>query len=488
MPITFNQIPANLRLPGVRVEIDPSGAVRGLTGFPARVLVLGQKLSTGTATAGVPVQVFDAAQAVGLFGRHSMLARMFERFKQADEDSPVYAIPLADLSGGVQATGTVTIGGEPTQAGTLSLMIGGRRVRVAVAAEEAAADTATNLAAAIGAAEVMPVTAAANAAVVTLTARHKGENGNSIDVRANYWPGEALPPGLTCTIVAMSGGSGNPDVGDAIDAMSAEWWTDIITPWTDAANMTALETELADRWGPMVDLRAHAYTALSLTQANAITWANSRNSPHVSALAAKASPTPPEEWAAAFGAVCARDLAAVPARPMGGVPLPGILPPAIEDRYSASEMNTMLFEGIGNWTAGPDGTVALDRVLTTYQLNAYGAADIAWLDITTPHTVRRIAHEVKASVARNHARAKIANDGTRFGAGQNVTTPSAIKGTIAGAYMRLEAAGLIEDVPAAIEATLVERDASDPTRVNVLIRPDLVNPLYVIAIKLQFLL
>jgi phage tail sheath gpL-like len=486
MAITFNEIPANLRVPGVRVEVDPSGAVRGLAGYPVKVLVLGQKLSTGSATAAVPVQVFDAAQAVGLFGQHSQLTRMFEALKRADPWTPTYAIPLADLTGGVQATGTITIGGTPTQAGTLSLMIGGRRIRVAVAAAEAVATTATAIAAAITAAETMPVTATAALGVVTLTARHKGENGNTIDVRANYWAGEATPPGMTVAIAAMSGGTGNPDIAGAIAAMSAEWWTDVITPWTDSANMTALETELSTRWQAMTDLPCHAWTALSATLANAITWANSRNSQFVSTLAFKASPTPAEEWAAAYGILCARDLGADPARPMTDVALPGILAPAIADRFTATERNSALFDGLATWVADAAGTVTLERVTTNYQLNASGAADPAWLDVTTPKTAARIRYELKIYVARNHSRHKIADDGTRFAAGQNVSTPSSIKGTVAACYMALEQAGLLENVTTALEGTLVERDAAEPTRVNILTPPDLVNPLYIIAIKLQF--
>jgi phage tail sheath gpL-like len=275
-------------------------------------------------------------------------------------------------------------------------------------------------------------------------------------------------------------------VADAIAAMSSEWWTDIITPWSDAANMTALEAELTTRFGPMVAREAYAYVALSATNAGAITWGNARNSPYVFPIAAYRLPTPPDEWAAVVGILAARDFANDPARPMTGVALPGILPPAVADRFDDTEMNLLLFEGISDWTVDADGTVRLSRLVTSYQTNAYGAADDAWLDATTPHTVRRVRHTLTNYVEANHARQKIADDGTRFGAGQNVATPSAIKGTIAAAYMALEAAGLIEDVKAALANTLVERDANDPTRVNVLTPPNLVNPLYVIAIKLQF--
>ena len=65
---------------------------------------------------------------------------------------------------------------------------------------------------------------------VDVTARHKGENGNDIDIRVNYYAGEMTPPGLTCAITAMTGGSGNPDTTTAIAAMGDTWWTDVVCP------------------------------------------------------------------------------------------------------------------------------------------------------------------------------------------------------------------------------------------------------------------
>lgn len=486
MPITFNEIPANLREPGVFAEVDPSGAARGLLGIPARLVVIGAKLATGTAAAAVPVQVLDAAQARGLFGQHSQLARMFSAIKTQDPWTETWAVPLADAGAGVAATGTLTFSGTVTQAGTLSLYIGGRRVRVVVAAAEAAATTATNVAAAINAHEDMPVTASAASAAVTVTSRHKGTIGNAIDLRVNYWPGDALPPGLAVAIAAMSGGATNPDIGTALAALTDEWFTDICSAWTDSANMAALEAELVTRYGAMVALDAHAYVGLSESHANLSTWASARNSQHVSAIGAYKSPTPPDEWAAALAIRATKEMQSDPARPLETVPLVGLLPPAVQDRFDQTERNLLLYDGITTWRASADGVVRLGRVITNYQTNPLGSADAAWLDITTPKTATRVRYELKAAVQRDHARHKIANDGTRVGAGQAVSTPASIKGTLAAALMLMEQAGLVENVRDTLTQTLVERNATDPTRVDVLLPPDFINPLYVVAIKLQF--
>ena len=118
--ITFNNIPINLRVPGVFAEIDNSRALQGLPGIPVKILVLGQRLATGTVAEGVPTRVLDEAAAEEYFGRGSMLHRMFRALKKANSFTETVAIALDDLGAGVAATGTITFTGAPTQAGTLT--------------------------------------------------------------------------------------------------------------------------------------------------------------------------------------------------------------------------------------------------------------------------------------------------------------------------------------------------------------------------------
>jgi len=48
MPISFNEVPANIRVPFVYVEFDASGAVRGASQMPYTLLLIGQRLAAGT--------------------------------------------------------------------------------------------------------------------------------------------------------------------------------------------------------------------------------------------------------------------------------------------------------------------------------------------------------------------------------------------------------------------------------------------------------
>jgi phage tail sheath gpL-like len=69
--------------------------------------------------------------------------------------------------------------------------------------------------------------------------------------------------------------------------------------------------------------------------------------------------------------------------------------------------------------------------------------------------------------SRQIPRAKLADDGTRFGPGQPVVTPLIYKAEIIAQYRQMEFDGLVEDADAMAKATIVERSARDPSRLNV---------------------
>ncbi|MDE2440503.1 MAG: phage tail protein, partial [Betaproteobacteria bacterium] len=81
---------------------------------------------------------------------------------------------------------------------------------------------------------------------------------------------------------------------------------------------------------------------------------------------------------------------------------------------------------------------------------------------------------------------KLANDGTRFGAGQAIVTPSVIRGELMAEYSDMEELGLVENRTLFAKYLIVERDSSNPNRINVLLPPDLVNQLRIFALLNQF--
>lgn len=82
MAISYNEIPNAIRVPLAYIEFDNSKATSGTPAMLHKVLMLGTKLATGSATAGQAVRVLNVSQARQLFGRGSQLARMVEVFKK----------------------------------------------------------------------------------------------------------------------------------------------------------------------------------------------------------------------------------------------------------------------------------------------------------------------------------------------------------------------------------------------------------------------
>lgn len=487
MTISFNSLPANLRTPGVYIEFDNSLAALGSQTF--KVLVIGQRLSAGTVAEGVPTLVTNKEDAATYFGASSMLAVMLAMMLEANPYTELWAIALDDNGAGTDAAGTITVSSAPTAAGTLNLYIAGKRVQVAIAADDTVDEVATAIAAAITAAPDMPVTAAVNGVdtdQVDLTAKHAGEAANYIDVRDGYY-GEQLPAGLALTYVTPTGGTGNPDITTALTAMGDDWYNWIVCPYTDTANLTALTGELDDRWGPTQQIDARAFIAYKDTLAETSTFGNTLNNPHLTCMATGDAPQPPYMWAAVNAAVAVASLMLDPARPLQTLVLEGILPPAREDRWEQSERNVLLYDGIATHYVDSAGLVRIERQITTYQLNAAGLADASYLDINTPETLSRLRFRQRQMFAQRYPRHKLADDGTNYGAGQAIMTPSIARGELLALYREFEELGWCENYDNYKTNLLVERDAGDANRLNYRDQPDLVNQLRIVAGKTQFI-
>lgn len=488
MSFSFNSIPINIRTPGSFVEFDNSRAIRGLPAAPQKIMVIGQLLGTGTATPGTAVRVSTPAIAVALFGRGSMLARMFAAMKKVDATVETWAVPLSDLGGGAKATGSLVFSGTPTVAGTLALYIAGVVVPVGIAASMASTAVATAVAAAINANPDLPLVATVGSSTVTLTAQHKGLCGNDIDVRTNYYQSDALPAGMAVAITGLSGGTGNPDVTGVFTAIGDKWFPTFIMPYTDAANLTVVEAELLSRWGPLRQIDALAYTAAKGTQGTLSTLGDTRNSPFPSMIGANNSPTSPCEWAAAYGAACAFQGQIDPGRQMRTVPLPGIMPPPEANRFTRTERDQLLNDGISTFTVDPGGVVVLDRAITMSRVNLQGLPDASYLDVTTILTASYLRYSLRQRMDTKFPRHKLADDGNVYPAGQAVVTPKILKAETVSLFHDWQDAALVENVDQFIADLVIERDLTDRNRVNAIIPPDLINQFNVFAAQIQFIL
>jgi phage tail sheath gpL-like len=489
MAISFNHIPDNLRLRLYWAEMDPSRA--GTFGNNRRILVLGH--GTGTAADNTLIRSGSAGSVRARTGRGSMLDRMIVALRGANGFDDAWFIDVPEPSAGTKASGTLEVTAAATAAGVIYLYIAGQKVSVAVAASDTAAQVATKINAAINAAVDLPVTSTVSTATVTMTCRWKGVTGNDIDVRVNYLGSlgnEVLPAGVALTITAMASGAGVPVLDDALAALGDQEFETIVHAWTDSGSLNTFDTAWGHgddgRWGWLRQLYGHVWSARNGTFGDLSTFGDARNGGEQTTEGMYGSPTPPWERAAIWGGVTHRALMEDPARPLGTLLLPGIKAPAEADRFTKGEQNALLYDGISVADANPDGTMQIQQVVTHYQRNSYGLDDNALLKVNTKATYAYVMRSQRFRITQRFPRHKIANDGTRFGAGQAITTPSGIKAEIYAHYREMEDIGLVENAEQAMRNTIVERDPNNPDRVNTLYSPDFVNQLDVFAVIAQF--
>ena len=486
MAVSFNTIPANVRVPLFYAEVDNSMANTATTSYKS--LLIGQKLSTGTAAADVPVFVSSVAKAKTLFGRGSELALAVEAYKAVDASGELWVIPASVT--GANASCSVTVAGLALASGAVSLYIGGKRVQVSVAQGASALTVATDLAAAINANSDLPVSAEvvapedeeeeSTSVDVTVTAKGAGVYGNDILLQSNYLGtlnGEENVLGITVTTGTMTGGTGSIDYTAALATVSAEAYQFIGIADADTTALDAVKVDMNDtsgRWSYARMQFGHVFTAKRGEAKALMTFGNSRNDQHASVFGVEPN-NPNPVWVIGASALARASVfyRNDPARPLQTGVLVGLTVPNVADRFNFNDRQALLSNGIATLTVG-GSNVMIERAITTY------------LDSATLYTIAYIIGALKTAITSKYARHKLANDGTRYGPGQAIVTPKVIKSELIAQYGKLEALGLVENAELFAKYLVVERNANDVNRIDVLLPPDIVNQLRIFAMQVQF--
>jgi phage tail sheath gpL-like len=464
--------------------------------------------NAGTAVPDVAIIVGRQMDADHMFGAGSQLACQVRAFLKNNWANELWCLPVAPSAGSVAASGTITVSTAPTDAGTISLYIAGYPVRVNIGATFTVNQVAMAIHDAIMDTDMqaqLPVTADSPvAAIVTLHAKWGGVTGNDITMLHSYYGrigGEELPPGLSLTFSnpvvgvpnmgMLSGGVGFPSFTNAIANLGETEFEFVNLPNLDSTSLLAWEQEWdfsdSGRWGWMRQLYGHLFAAKRDTYSNLVTWGLSRNGKILSVLAVEPSmPSPTYEISAAYTAKAARALINDPARPLQTLHLESMLPAPFHERWNLMELNAFSTSGLATQRTLSDNIPMIARETTTYQLNLYGYGDDAFELVTTLATLARLIRNQRHAITTKFPRHKLADDGTRFGAGQAIVTPKIIKAELVAEYRIDEFNGLVENAQAFKEHLIVERDPNNPNRVNVLYPPDLVNQLRIFAVLNQF--
>lgn len=496
MTVPFNITPSDMRVPFFYAEADASQA--GYFSQQLRTLIIAPKITGSSVQSNTPLLLQRTDDVKSQCGRGSVAAIMHAMYRKADTLGEINMLLLDDPAAGVAATGTLTFTGTPTAAGTLSVYIGNDRVQSGVNVGDSVTAVAAAFVAAVTANPDLPVTATNAAGVVTLAFKHKGTIGNGLKLQMNFkgpTNNEVTPAGLNVAVASFAGGTGVPTLTAALAALGDNEYDFIIHPYSDNTSLTALKALMNDtsgRWAYNRQIYGHAYTAAQDTLSNLVTafkvssTTNGLNDQHCTVAGYEIGvPNPPYEYAAAYGARNAVFVAANAFRPTQTGELVGITPAPLANRFLQSERSTLLYSGIATSYVG-GGVVRIERAITNYQQNAFSQTDPSYLDSETMHQLAYVIRRMRSIITTKYPRHGLANDGTRLSAGAPVVTPKQIRGEFIAEYSLMEYEGKVENATLFAKYLIVERNAQDPSRLDVLFPPDFVNGLRIFALLAQF--
>jgi phage tail sheath gpL-like len=451
--------------------------------------MIGQRNAAAPIAAGVPTLVTSLSQAETYFGVDSQIAQMARVWFANNTVTPLTVCALDDNGSGVTASGSIAFTGPATAAGVLSVYIGGQLIQVGVTSGMTAAQLATALYNAVNAVATCPVVATnGTAGTCTLTCNWKGETGNDIDIRLNYSSGDATPAGIAATVTAMASGATNPAISAAITAIGDVPYNVIINPFTDSTNLGLLKTEMDRRAGPILQSDGMVFMAKSATTGSLATFGNAQNSQWFSSMGVYKMPSPAYEMAAGVAAVAAYYGSIDQARPFQTLPIAGIYAPAISDQFLMTDQDVLLHDGISTYKVDSDGTVRIQRLITMYQTNPAGAVDVSYLDVNTMLTLSYLRYSTRNMILSKYPRHKLADDGIRYNPSQAVVTPKLMKAELIALCSGWVDLGLVEGLDDFKAGLIVERNATDRNRLDILITPNLMNQFMIAGVQIRFIL
>jgi len=343
----------------------------------SKILVFGIKTAGGSLAVNTPTKSIDPDQAADYAGRgsqaHQMAVGVFGANRSADVTLVLMAAPVS-----AAATGTLTYAGSATTATPIILQIEDQTIIVPVAVGDAAATVAASANAAVAPYVNLHVTSGVLAAVQTLTARSHGAHGNEIRFRVVQ-----NTPGITIAPVAMSGGTGDPDLAAAIAALGGDRYKYWILPDTAATNLTAAITELDDRWTADRQIDGHAFIGKRDSVGNLATLGLGEDSKHITIFGDPYVPANPWTWAARVGGL--RASVENPKFTLYSRDIPGLIAPPETEYLQPSDQQTLLASGIATFHF-VGGRPRVQRMVTTYKTNGLGQPSTIFQDAETKLT------------------------------------------------------------------------------------------------------
>lgn len=479
--ITFNEIANNYKVPGTYVEIADFYASQGLAGKESVGFIIGQKTSQGSGDFNRIYSVFSEDEVIKLAGVGSEVHRIAKKWFK-NNGYNLLKLLFVEQTGGQTATYSCEITAENAKSGQINLLIAGQPATVDIAEGNTAAEIATALIAAINANEMMPVVASAvegQQAQLLLTAKHKGEAYNNIPLTLNYYSGQKTAAGVKISFTASQEGSGNVSLIQALAAVGDEYFTDVITNYCDDANVRLIRQLLEERFTALRDKPATLHIGFHGTYSDYITKAAAINSMHVVLHPVCEGECMPDEFIAASAANIAYRSQVNPGLAYKNMKLIDILPSRTS--FDERERNLLLNNGVSTVYRDTSGNLYLERPVTTLTKKSTGQKTENWLDVFKVKLIEYLRYSLVIYMNEKFPNFKLADDDFPIEPGMDIATPLVVKAELQAWGKMCQKAGLIER----LEDVMTLRNDTDTSRIDALVRPNPIDNLMTMAIKLQ---
>jgi phage tail sheath gpL-like len=499
MPVAFESIQPNTLLPLFYAEV--TSAAEPISENLVMCLVgTMNSVGYGEGTA-VPHTMYplSGTVATNLFGRGSMLDYMYTMARANSPRSEIWGIATdPDPVAAVRSLGKITIAKNATkvQYGLTTMWVAGRPVSIVVAQLALKATIAIQLRNRINS-MALPVKAKIDStdpsgATIIVEARWLGASGNDIALsfvgphgRRGSVSRQVQLARWFYTVTGMSTGAGDPDIGPTLAAIG-DRHVDVYASFLvgDAVLdgwMDFLDNDTG-RWGPYQMKYGHLFLTKKGIYDNQLLWAETREDPHLSMLAVRNSVTSNWEWSACLASLALDHWAAPPelSRPLQGLLLRGCYTGTDDDEtYDQQERQVLLQYGMSTFHTNLDTTCSVDRI-RTLRKHVLGTdiPDPSWADAVTMFQTMYFVRAMKNAIAGAFPRCALTDLPMPI---NGFTSSIEIRAVIIHTYQRMASQGLVEHPQLFARYLVVERDTVDRNRVNVLMRPDFVNQLRVVA-------
>jgi phage tail sheath gpL-like len=456
--------------PDITLNIVP--AQRDVGNTAHRVLLIGQKVSGGTASSGViTTDVGNDNEADTLFGATSHLASMVRQFRRINPITPLDCIAYSDASG-TNATGEIELTGTATAAGTILLTLGSNydeKYSIAVAVGDTATEVGDAIDTAVAAATKSQFTTSNTTGTVTITHVHDGTIGNNLPLAVS-----GVPAGLTATLTGMASGATDPTITGLGDLLDGVRYHTIVYPgtWATVTIDTIMDgrlnatNEILD--GVVIMTKQDSYANLQTVAASLnqplLTFIGNKLVSDTSRLVGGAIVEMGDNISAQLAAI--RSLRLTPEanisryvignngpRDVFGGPHLASLPyfntpfsylPVVKtgDGFTRTEIETLQTKSVsvlGNNVAR--NSIILGELVTTYTTDAGGNADTSFKYVNYIDTISNVREYMFNNLRTQYAQCRL-TDGALV-PGYNMANADSIKAYLVGLYLDLSGEGYV---------------------------------------------